>query len=65
MNCNNPLCELDEPGATGKHWSAFTSAITASPSSSKGEGKHLSVSGDDASPLPPAFAGLCFLFHLL
>lgn len=65
MNYNNPLGELDEPGATGKQWSAFTSAITASLSSSKGEGKQLSVSGDDDSPLPPAFSGLYFILFFI
>lgn len=65
VNYNNPLYELDDPGATGKQWSAFTSAIFASASSSKGAGKQFSVSGDDTSPLPVAFSGLYFLFHLL
>lgn len=62
VNYNNPLCELDEPQAIGKQWSAFTSAITASPSSSEGEGKQLSVSGDDASPSPLPFLGFIFFF---
>lgn len=57
MNLNNSLHELTELGAFGEQWSAFTSAVTASPTSFNG-GEQSFASGGDASPEAPTFAGL-------